>query len=97
MAKRTNTQNTAAANTAAQVVKHSACFTMKGTLDSVFVGKKYAYATVKVTKDNGYYDQYKVQCPLDFDFPDDGQEINLAGYINRYKTDISFIEASCFA
>ena len=48
-------------------------------------------------KDNGYYDQYKVQCPLDFDFPDDGQEINLAGYINRYKTDISFIEASCFS
>ena len=96
MAKRTNNTQ-AAANTAAPAVKHSACFTMKGTLDSVFVGKKYAYATVKVVKDNGYYDQYKVQCPLDFDFPDDGQEINLAGYINRYKTDISFIEASCFA
>ena len=94
MAKRTNTQEQAAATVAA---KNSACFTMHGILDSVYVGKKYAYATVKVFKENGYYDQYKVQCSLDFDFPDDGQDIYLTGCINRYKTDISFIEASCFA
>ena len=96
MAKRTNTTAQAAAQAAETTVKHSACFTIKGILDSVYVGKKYAYATVKVMKDNGFYDQYKVQCSLDMDFPDDGQEINLAGYINRYKTDISFIDASCF-
>lgn len=89
MSRRTaNTQTQAA-------TQDRATFSISGTLDSVFVGKKHTYATVKVQKDNGYYDLYKVQCSLDFDFPDDRQPITLNGYIHRYKTDISFIDASC--
>lgn len=95
MAKRTantNTQTAAPANAATQ---DKATFTITGVLDSVYTGKKYNYAKVKVQKSNGYYDLYNVQCSLDFDFPDDGQQITLTGYINRYKNDFSFIEASC--
>ena len=95
MAKRTANTQTQAAAPAKAASQDRATFSISGTLDSVFVGKKYAYATVKVQKDNGYYDQYKVQCSLDFDFPDDGQPITLNGYIHRYKADISFIDASC--
>ena len=95
MAKRTaNTTNTKAAAQAVQT-QDKATFTITGTLDSVYTGKKYNYAKVKVQKSNGFYDLYNVQCSLDFDFPDDGQSITLTGYINRYKNDFSFIEASC--
>lgn len=84
------------ANTNAQATTNDgATFAITGTLDSVYTGKKYNYATVKVNKANGYYDQYKVQCSLDFDFPDDGESVTFVGHINRYKTDISFIDKSC--
>lgn len=95
MAKRTATTQTQAAAPAKAATTDKATFCITGTLDSVFTGKKYNYATVKVMKSNGFYDQYKVQCSLDFDFPDDGQQITLTGYINRYKTDITFVDASC--
>lgn len=94
MAKRTANTNTQAAAQAANNTQ-STTFTISGILDSVYVGKKYAYATVKVNKDNGFYDQYKVQCNLDYDFPDDGQPITLVGRMSRYKNDISFIDKSC--
>lgn len=95
MGKRTANNNAQAAAPAKAATAHSASFSITGKLDSVYVGKKYAYATVQVTQDNGYYDQYKVQCSLDYDFPDDGQQITLSGKIKRYKTDISFIDDSC--
>lgn len=96
MAKRTaNTNTQTAAQTAATAPTQNTTFSISGILDSVYVGKKYAYATVKVNKDNGYYDQYKVQCDLDYDFPDDGQPITLVGRMSRYKNDISFIDKSC--
>ena len=83
----------AAAAPAAQTTqaKGTAAFQVTGELDHVFTGKKYNYAYVKVTKDNGYYDMYKVQCSLDYDFPDDGQQITLSGYITQFKNEISFV------
>lgn len=96
MGKRTANTNTQATNAQA-TTNDSATFVITGTLDSVYTGKKYNYATVKVKKANGYYDQYKVQCSLDFDFPDDGKTVTFVGHINRYKTDISFIDKSCDA
>lgn len=89
MAKRTantgSNTNTQAAST------DTAIFSITGKLDNVYVGKKYAYATVHVKKDNGYYDAYKVQCSLDYDFPDDGQQITIAGRISKYKDECNFI------
>lgn len=94
MGKRTANTN-AQAETTTQAINMSATFTITGELESVYVGKKYTYATVKILKPNKYYDRYKVQCSLDFDFPDDGEIVTFVGHINRYKTDISFIDKSC--
>lgn len=88
MGKRTAAAPQAAQNTQ---TNDSAVFTVSGTLDHVYTGKKYNYAYVKVTKDNGYYDIYKVQCSLDYDFPDDGQSITLTGYMSQFKNEISFV------
>ena len=68
---------------------HVAIVNIIGTLDSVFVGKKYAYATIKVN-DGDYYSLFKVAFPLDYDFPDDGQEINCQANIKSFKGEISF-------
>ena len=89
MSKRT----AAAAAPAAQNTQtnDSAVFTVNGTLDHVYTGKKYNYAYVKVTKTNGYYDMYKVQCSLDYDFPDDGQPITMTGTMSQFKNDITFV------
>lgn len=95
MAKRTANTNTQAAAPTTAATQDKATFTITGTLDSVYTGKKYNYAKVKVQKSNGFYDLYNVQCSLNHDFPDDGQQITLTGYINKYKNDFSFIEASC--
>lgn len=89
MAKRTaNTGSTAKTQVS---TTDSARFTITGKLDSVYVGKKYAYATVHVKKANGYYDAYKVQCSLEYDFPDDGQQITITGSISKYKDECNFI------
>lgn len=96
MAKRTANTNTQAAAPERTAINNGAAFSITGTLDSVYVGKKYAYAKVKVQKNNGFYDLYSVQCSLDYDFPDDNRTITLSGTINRYKNDISFIDNSCY-
>lgn len=90
MSKRT----AAAAAPAAQNTQtnDSAVFTVTGTLDHVFTGKKYNYAYVKVMKANGYYDMYKVQCSLDYDFPpDDGMPITMSGTMSKFKDEITFV------
>ena len=89
MGKRT--ANTAAPAAQKTQASGQATFNITGKLDHVFTGKKYNYAYVKVTKDNGFYDMYKVQCSLDFDFPDDGQQITLSGYMTQFKNEISFV------
>lgn len=88
MGKRTSNTAAPAAKTQAS---EQATFSITGELDHVYTGKKYNYAYVKVTKDNGYYDMYKVQCSLDYDFPDDGQQITMQGYMTQFKNEISFV------
>ena len=89
MSKRTATAAAPAAqNTQTNDIAH---FTITGTLDHVYTGKKYNYAYVKVTKANGFYDMYKVQCDLDYDFPDDGQPITMTGTISRFKNEFTFV------
>lgn len=69
-----------------------ATFTITGTLKEVYVGKKACYATVDVQRaDSEYYDRFKVSCPLDYDFPDDGQEITLKGYMKTFKGEVTFV------
>ena len=88
MAKRTNTQE----NKPAVNVSGEATFTITGTLKEVYVGKKACYATVDVQRaDSEYYDRFKVSCPLDYDFPDDGKEITLTGYMKTFKGEVTFV------
>lgn len=89
MSKRT--ANTAAPAAQNAQTNDSATFTVSGILDHVYTGKKYNYAYVKVTKANGYYDLYKVQCGLEYDFPDDGQPITMTGTMSQFKGEISFV------
>ena len=86
--KSTNETN-AKKETAKKDTNHVAIANIIGTLDSVFVGKKYAYATIKVN-DGDYYSLFKVAFPLDYDFPDDGQEINCQANMKSFKGEISF-------
>lgn len=90
MSKRTATAAAPAAKT--QASGH-ASFCIDGVLDHVYTGKKYNYAYIKVTKDNGYYDMYKVQCSLDYDFPDDGQSITMSGTMSQFKNEITFVSS----
>lgn len=69
---------------------HSAGFTMTGELDSVYVGRKFAYAKLKVEKSNGYYDLFNVTFDLDTDFPDDGATVSVCGTMTKYKDEVSF-------
>jgi hypothetical protein len=88
MAKRTNTQE----NKQAVNASGEATFTITGTLKEVYVGKKACYATVDVQRaDSEYYDRFKISCPLDYDFPDDGKEITLTGYMKTFKGDVTFV------
>lgn len=87
MSQRTNKQDTPAKTQAG-----AASFSITGTLKEVYVGKKACYATVDVQRaDSEYYDRFKVTCPLDYDFPDDGQEITLNGYMKSFKGDVTFV------
>lgn len=89
MAKRTANTNTQAA--AASTSKDAAGFTLTGTLVGVYVGKKYAYATIKVQPAGSqYYDLYKVAYPLDTDFPDDGWTVSASGTMKKFKDEVSF-------
>ena len=73
----------------------SASFTITGELLEVYVGKKFCYATVDVQRaDSQYYDRFKIQCPLDYDFPDDGQEITLSGYMKTFKGEVTFVSSN---
>ena len=69
-------------------------FSITGTLKEVYVGKKACYATVDVQRaDSEYYDRFKISCPLDYDFPDDGKEITLEGYMKTFKGDVTFVSS----
>ena len=90
MAKRTAKANTKAVQTETKDTGHSTGFTMTGILESVFVGKKYAFADIRVDKSNGHYDKYSVCFDLETDFPDDGDTVILAGTFTMYQGKTSF-------
>ena len=82
------------AETAAKNVNGQAQLSITGTLKEVYVGKKACYATVDVQRaDSEYYDRFKVSCPLDYDFPDDGKEITLEGYMKTFKGEVTFVSS----
>lgn len=90
MAKRTpNTKNAQTKDTG-----HSAGFTLTGQLESVYVGKKLAYAKIKVEKSNGYYDLFSVGFDLDTDFPEDGATVSICGTMTKYQKEMSFTGTS---
>lgn len=66
-----------------------------GELESVYVGKKYAYATVKVYQRNGYYMCIGVRCSLDFDFVEDGQTQTFKCEVTKYQDTYNFTEVNC--
>lgn len=91
MAKRTAKANTQAETTRqAKETTHTLGFTLRGVLESVFVGKKYAFADIRVDKSNGYYDKLSVSFDLETDFPDDGDEVNVCGTFTIYQGKPSF-------
>ena len=70
-------------------------FSITGVLREVYVGRKACYATVDVQRaDSDYYDRFKISCPLDYDFPDDGKEITLEGYMKTFKGEVTFVSNS---
>ena len=81
------------AQSAKPVTNNQATASITGILDSVYEGKKYDYAKVKVYHDyDEYYDLFKVACGKDFELPDDGEEITLLCNIKAYKGDVTFKE-----
>lgn len=91
MAQRTNTnrQNNAC-NRNKQNNEHSAVLHIVGTLKEVYVGKKYAYAKIECYNNGDYYTLFRVAFPLDYDFPNDGEEIDVYAKITSYKNEYSF-------
>lgn len=81
------------AQSAKPVTNNQATASIIGILDSVYGGKKYDYAKVKVYHDyDEYYDLFNVACGKDFELPDDGDEITLLCNIKTYKGDVTFKE-----
>ena len=89
MAQRTSNSNKQQAQ-AAPTNQHAAGFTLTGKLDSVFVGKKFAYAKIHVSTGGQYYDLYNVAFPLDTDFPDDGATVSVCGTMHTFKGNAQF-------
>lgn len=56
-----------------------------GTVNSIYVGKKYAYVTIRV-KPGNYYTDYKVAFPLDYngDATTEGARVNVLADISTY-------------
>lgn len=99
MAQRTNTnrQNNANRQTTKQNPRtrqndyeHSAVLHIIGTLKEVYVGKKYAYGKIECYNNGDYYTLFRVAFPLDYDFPDDGNGIDVYAKVTSYKNEYSF-------
>ena len=56
-----------------------------GTVNSIYVGKKYAYVTIRV-KPGDYYTDYKVAFPLDYtgDATTEGKRVSILADISTY-------------
>ena len=95
MAQRTNANrqnNTNRQNTRNKQndYEHSAVVHITGTLKEVYVGKKYAYAKIECYNNGDYYTLFRVAFPLDYDFPEDGDDIDVYAKITSYKSEYSF-------
>lgn len=58
----------------------TARFTIVGEVRDTYEGKKYLYVTVRVTAENGYYTDYRVTTPKDYEF-ETGEMISFTGDI----------------
>lgn len=58
---------------------------IRGTVNSIYVGKKYAYVTIRV-KPGDYYTDYKVAFPLDYigDATTEGARVSILADISTY-------------
>lgn len=83
----TNRQNT---RTRQNDYEHSAVVHIVGTLKEVYVGKKYAYAKIESYNNGDYYTLFRVAFPLEYDFPEDGDNIDIYAKITSYKNEYSF-------
>lgn len=95
MAQRTNTNrqnNTNRQDTRNSIKKtgESAVVHIIGTLKEVYVGKKYAYGKIECYNNGDYYTLFRVAFPLDYDFPEDGDDIEVYAKITSYKNEYSF-------
>lgn len=87
MAQRTNTNRRSTRN---KKTGESAVVHIIGTLKEVYVGKKYTYAKIECYNNGDYYTLFRVVFPLDYDFPDDGDDIEVYAKITSYKNEYSF-------
>ena len=95
MAQRTNTNRQNNTNRRRNTSKqndyeHSAVVHITGTLKEVYVGKKYAYAKIECYNNGDYYTLFRVAFPIDYDFPEDGDDIEVYAKITSYKNEYSF-------
>lgn len=88
----TNRQNNERRSKASDY-EHSAVVHIVGTLKEVYVGKKYAYAKIESYNNGDYYTLFRVAFPLDYDFPEDGDDIDIYAKVTSYKNEYSF--AAC--
>lgn len=58
----------------------TARFTIVGEVRDTYEGKKYLYVSVRVTAENGYYTDYRVTTPKDYEF-ETGEKISFTGDI----------------
>lgn len=87
MAQRTNTNQK---NNTRNRNEHSAVLHIVGSLVDVYVGKKYSYAKIESYNNGNYYTLFRVAFPLDYDFPDDGDGIDIYAKVTSYKNEYSF-------
>lgn len=69
-------------------------FTIVGEVKDTYEGKKYLYVTVRVTGENGYYTDYRVTTPKDYEF-ETGEKISFTGdilaFYNKEKQQTEYV------
>ena len=72
----------------------TARFTIEGEVRDTYEGKKYLYVTVRVTGENGYYTDYRVTTPKDYEF-ETGEKISFTGdilaFYNKEKQQVEYV------
>lgn len=63
----------------------TARFTIVGEVRDTYEGKKYLHVSVRVVGQNGYYTDYRVTTPKDYEF-ETGEKISFTGDILAFYT-----------